>query len=499
MDYLENFKKILDSDAGFKVEDISQPAEKEVVDNRFFLFIMNVQLVKDKNDTFYTDLIKLTSDYINQLYDKNVSDFPSVVLGEDGEVVEQNYGEIDFCDMLCLTHANKELSEKLFNYVCNILEANKDVKLNIETLKNLLNRNPKLLPFSIEKIFLYRPFDYKKLVEIINKNDTLKKSNISVDDVYQLLLDTYQLNNNDVFSDLVKASDFNQNHEKIDEVLNCCDSKTFIDLTNIIKNNFNKDFDRFSFVKNRKNFCESLIFELLHYHTDENDFKLIHQILNDSEININYDFYLNDYFGQTDLKSIIALSKNPIIIKDLLSKKENIKNNYWHGEAYIELYNLYAIVGDYDKALEIFNRKYNYALDYFEEFDDDFNKRGFTYADSDYKDSIAEFISNICNSFKYSNVDYLGQRNIISQILFSDKVKYINLDKTLPILKEIFTDDDFKLLTDSLNSKYKSGNLNFVELNESGSFSYKYVVKVSNNNDVEKYFSLLNNKTYKKN
>ena len=46
MNYLKNIKKILDSDAGLIIEDMSQSANKKVIDNRFFLIEENVKLVR---------------------------------------------------------------------------------------------------------------------------------------------------------------------------------------------------------------------------------------------------------------------------------------------------------------------------------------------------------------------------------------------------------------------------------------------------------------------
>ena len=133
MNYLANIKRILDSDAGLIIEDMSQPDIKKVVDNRFSLIKQSVERVENKDDNFYTELVKLISNYINELCDKKIEDFPIIVFDENSEEIAQEYDELNSSDMLNLTHANKELSKKLFEYVCSILEVNKDVKLDIET------------------------------------------------------------------------------------------------------------------------------------------------------------------------------------------------------------------------------------------------------------------------------------------------------------------------------------------------------------------------------
>ena len=178
---LEKIKKILDSDAGL----INN--KEKVVDNRFKLIKQNISLIENKDDDFYSELISLISNYIDKLYDSKIDDFPIVVFDENGERISQEYDTLDSRDMYNLKDANRELSESLFNYVCEILKANKNVKLDIETLKRILNRNPKLFTLSVEQDYLYRTFDYEKLVKIIKSNKTLKKSSINMDEVYQLL------------------------------------------------------------------------------------------------------------------------------------------------------------------------------------------------------------------------------------------------------------------------------------------------------------------------
>ena len=67
MSNLESIKKVLDSDAGLIVEDMLKPDDKKVVDNRFFLIKQNVELIENKDDDFYAELIKLIVNYIDQL------------------------------------------------------------------------------------------------------------------------------------------------------------------------------------------------------------------------------------------------------------------------------------------------------------------------------------------------------------------------------------------------------------------------------------------------
>ena len=156
MNSLETIKRILDSDAGLIIEDMSQSTNKKVIDNRLGLIKQIINQADNKDDKFYTKLIKLISYYINQLYDKKVEDFPSIVYDGNFKKVEQKYDKLNLNDMFNLTLANEKLSKNLFEYVCSILEANKDIKVDIKTLKRLLNRNPKSFTLSVEEIYLYR-------------------------------------------------------------------------------------------------------------------------------------------------------------------------------------------------------------------------------------------------------------------------------------------------------------------------------------------------------
>ena len=67
MSCLENIKRILDSDAGLIVRDISRG--KELIDNRFALIAQCIEQVENKDDSFYAELIRLVSGYIDKLYD----------------------------------------------------------------------------------------------------------------------------------------------------------------------------------------------------------------------------------------------------------------------------------------------------------------------------------------------------------------------------------------------------------------------------------------------
>lgn len=491
---MENIKKILDSDAGLLVDNTD--GGKKVVDNRFELLKQNVDLVEDKDDNFYSELIGLISSYLSKFYDSEIDDFPMTVLDEKGELVSQDYDELTRGDIFLLRRVNRELSQNLFKYVCEMLEK-KDIKLDIETLKRLLNRNPKLFSLTVDKSYLYRLFDFHKLAKIMKENQTLKKSNININDFYQLLIDTCQIDNDEVFGCLIEPEEFKENHQKIDELLNECNSDAFATITGIIMNFFDKDYDALSIIKKRKenDFLEEVIIGLLKSSFKKSTYDLVHQLLTDESINIDYDYYWFDYAGQTSLKDIIAFSSNRTIINDLLSDEKNIQNYYYHGEACVPLFNLYAITGEYEKALENFQKRHNYAHGFTEDFSDGFNEKGYAYGGWQYEDYLVEFIRKICNSFKNEVVNVFEAKDFINRILINEKIEYINLEEVLPLVQEVLSDDDFGTLLDTLTEKYDAGNLKFIVVNDhfEGMFT-RYIIRVATEGEVNDTLSQFNKK-----
>ena len=492
---MDNIKNILDSQAGLIIKGCDYD-DREVVDNRFILLKQSIDLVENKDISFYEELVSILSDYLNKLYDIEINDFPRVVLDEKGERISQDYDKLISSDISKLRESNRDLSENLFEYVCEILNKHKDVKLSVETLTKLLNRNPKLFSLSIERSYLYRNLDFKKLVKIINENQTLTKSNISVDELYQLLINTSQIDVSEIFTGLITKEQFNDNHEKISEFLSKCNSKYFADVTKIITRNYDKEFDRLNIVKKRKesNFTERLIIQLLKSNLREEDYIFIHNLLTDKNANIDYEYDYADYFGQTSLKELIAFSGNKIIIKDLLNKEENIKNTYWYGESKIQLYRLYAIVGDYEKALENFQENYNYAYDFTGDYYKGFNQEGYASGDITYSDSLVEFIGSICKSFENEKIEYITRKNIINRILNSENVKYINLDETLPIFQETLSEEDFKILLDSIIEKHNSGGLGFIVVEEQDELYSRYAIRIASDEQMIETLASFNKK-----
>ncbi len=504
---LNKVKEILESEASLLVENAEDvvnlsrkdnTSKKKIVDNRFELITKLLDSIENKDEAFYAKLIEIVAIYIDQLYDREVNHCNIAIISSDEELDFADTIHFNSWNTINFAHKNRELAERLFNYVCNLLEDNESIKLGIETLKRLLNRNPKPLYLSIEDDYIDRPFDFERLAIILKKNQTLGKSNIEIETIYQLLLDTCQLSNEDVFINLVSLEQYTQNHSKIDEILMWCNAKAFIEITNIIRRNFDKDFDRLSIIKkrNKNKFCETLIIELLHRHCEKEDYDLIHQILIDPEIELDYDMYCSDYTGQSDLKSIIALSENRTILKDLMSKAQ-IQEYYSHGEQGIQLFVVYAIIGEYEKAIADFNEKYNFNYDLDDE-DRNWDTSGYAYGGWGYKDSLARFISKMCESFKEDETDYSTIINLINHIINSANVRYINLEETLVPIKEVLSPEDFKFLIDALLKKYKLGDLNFLSITNHEDMFTQYKISIASEDEIKTQIEDLDKKGTRK-
>lgn len=491
---IENVKKILEQEANLSIvnkegmKDLLEEendVEKKVKDNRFALLKEMIAAYPKKDEAFYESLIQVISTFINQLYERKI-DFCKVNIDNLDESIA-SIGTIHFSaeDKYILEGANRDLAELLFDAVCSILESNTDIKLSKDTLLNLLKRSPKPLSMSIEEEYVDRPFGFERLAKILNENHTLAKSSISTEDTYQLLYDACQLHS-EVFVYLVSGEEFKKSHKKIDEILMKCSAKFFVEITNIIIKYFDKDFDRFSIAKKRQNkFCSHLVITLLSSCPKEEDYNLIHQILTDPEIAINYNMKISDRCGESDLKSRIALSGNRIIIKDLLSKEDNLKNRYFHGDYSIPLYTLYAILGEYEKALANFEASYHFNYDLDDE-DETWDRFGYAYGGWEYQDSLAEFINELCKSFKQDNIDYSMIVNILSRIINNANVRFLNLDKTLIPIQTVLTPEDLKLLTDALAEKYNAGNIRFLVLEDHMSTFTRYIIRIANDEEVKK-------------
>ena len=249
---MENIKNILNSAPELLVKGNKADIKVELVDDRFEHLKQEINSLENKDDVFYAELVKLISSSFDELYNGEIKVL--IIIDKDNILTTPNdYNNICSRYDIKISRANKDFATNMFDYICDILEKNKNIKLDKETLTKLLNRNPELFTLTTEPDdYLYRLFDFKRISKILNKNQTLKKSNISTDEVYQLLIDTCQIDNQGVFGNLVSPEEFKEDNKKIVEFLGECNSKGFVDITNIIIRKLDKDFDRLSIIKKRQ-------------------------------------------------------------------------------------------------------------------------------------------------------------------------------------------------------------------------------------------------------
>ncbi len=194
----------------------SQPgltADGYKVDNRLSIIKRKVNEYGCKDDFFYYLLIKLISMNLSKIYNRKFSDWIGLVLSENEELIPQplsninNFISSNFNYIDAIQQADCEFSINLFEYVCDILESNRDIMLDAETLIRLLDRRFELSSSNLEGQH-YQTYNFSRLAKIMKENHTLEKSNISLDDTYQILMQTNQFNNEDVFGFLVNSEEF---------------------------------------------------------------------------------------------------------------------------------------------------------------------------------------------------------------------------------------------------------------------------------------------------
>ena len=474
---LDKIKKILYSQAGELSIESDKEQKGKIIDNRYNLIKENVDLIENKDNNFYTQLIKLLSEYIDEVYVPFILYFfnkngKSIYNGlSDGTYQSYEDWHRYYENEEKLHNINCDLAHKLFEYICNILENNKDVTLDIETLSRLLNRKTQKLRQGPEyPSRTYRTYNFQKLVKIIKDNQMLEKMNITTDDKYQMIIDSYQII--DIITEIISPKEFQDNHKKIDELLMSCAPKMFVDITNIIIENLDNNYDVLDILQKRMlkiykriNY-EEFIIDLLDDQSSEpriNYYNFIHKLLNNKNISIDYNYcYSNPFGGSGSFKGDLSATNNRTIIKDLLSNPENIEDIYESGGYHIYLFELYAVMGEYKQAIDKFNESNgtNYL-------DKELTNNGYLDKGYHYGDPTAKFISKICQSFAQDNIEYQKRREILNKILINDNLKLLNLGQTfldapLPYVKETLSKEDFEKLLQTLIERYNNGNLKFI-------------------------------------
>lgn len=530
---MEPIKQILDNQ---NVVVHLQDRKIEIEDERINNLIHFIDSDK-RNDAFYQQVIDELVREIDFLYQKEPPVFTGVVV-DSQEKVLPNYKSIcqdrwnvtssknqnRLQDLLMYTSPNREhtsqedqieeaiytlekierqvtrsdrrLAENIFRYIKTILENHPDITFKKETITRLFNTNPELFPFSSDEIYDDRMLDYASLAKIMNQNKTLEKSGFTTEDILKLLIDTYQVRNEKIWKEFLTPEQVQTSHQTIDEFLSHCNAKMFVHISNIITRNFDANYDRYTLIKehskDNKAFPTVVLKELSHVAETEADYQLMEQLLTDDEIQIDWNLSHRDYFSETDinLKTDLALTRNPKILSILLQNPNRIHTYYSYGEAiYISLFEIYAILGDYEKSIQALEEKFHDNQNYASYVDNPQEKlqKGIPIVIPPYfQDVFTQYIETLVKSFEDRKINENKRKEILSRVLNSKAITYINPIEVLEKMEPTLSKENFQELVNKLREREQNGEIRFVTREEYG---LDQIIRTIKEDEVERVFS----------
>lgn len=395
-----------------------------------------------------------------------------------------------------VTRSDRRLAENLFRYIGTILENYPDITLRKETITRLFNTNPELFPFSVDEIYDDRMLDYVSLAAIMNQNKTLEKSGFTTEDILKLLIDTYQVRNEKIWREFLTPKQLQTSHQTIDEFLSHCNAKMFVHISNIITRNFDANYDRYTLIKehskDNKAFPTAVLKELSHVAETEADYQLMKRLLTDDEIQIDWNLSHRDYFSETDinLKTDLALTRNPKILSILLQDSNRIHTYYSYDEAiYISLFEIYAILGDYKKSIQTFEEKFHDNQNYASYVDNPQKKlqKGIPIVIPPYfQDVFTQYIETLIKSFEDRKINENKRKEILSRVFNSKTITYINPAEVLEEIEPTLSKETFQELVTRLREREQNGEIRFVTREEYG---LDQIIRTIKEDEVERVFS----------
>ncbi len=395
-----------------------------------------------------------------------------------------------------VTRSDRRLAENLFRYIGTILENYPDITLKKETITRLFNTNPELFPFSVDEIYDDRMLDYVSLAAIMNQNKTLEKSGFTTEDTLKLLIDTYQVRNEEIWREFLTPEQLQTSHQTIDEFLSHCNAKMFVHISNIITRNFDANYDRYTLIKehskDNKAFPTAVLKELSHVAETEADYQLMKRLLTDDEIQIDWNLSHRDYFSETDinLKTDLALTRNPKILSILLQDSNRIHTYYSYDEAiYISLFEIYAILGDYEKSIQTFEEKFHDNQNYASYVDNPQKKlqKGIPIVIPPYfQDVFTQYIETLVKSFEDRKINEIKRKEILSRVFNSKTITYINPAEVLEEIEPTLSKETFQELVTRLREREQNGEIRFVTREEYG---LDQIIRTIKEDEVERVFS----------
>lgn len=530
---MEPIKQILDNQ---NVVVHLQDRKIEIEDKRIYNLVHFIDSDK-RNDAFYQQVIDELVREIDFLYQKDPPVFTGIVVDSqekalpDYKSVCQNRWNVTspknqnrLQDLLMYTSSNSErtsqedqieeaiytlekiqrqvtrsdrrLAENLFRYIGTILENYPDITLRKETITRLFNTNPELFPFSVDEIYDDRMLDYVSLAAIMNQNKTLEKSGFTTEDILKLLIDTYQVRNEKIWREFLTPEQLQTSYQTIDEFLSHCNAKMFVHISNIITRNFDANYDRYTLIKehnkDNKAFPTAVLKELSHVAETEADYQLMKRLLTDDEIQIDWNLSHRDYFSETDinLKTDLALTRNPKILSILLQDSNRIHTYYSYDEAiYISLFEIYAILGDYEKSIQTFEEKFHDNQNYASYVDNPQKKlqKGIPIVIPPYfQDVFTQYIETLVKSFEDRKINENKRKEILSRVFNNKTITYINPAEVLEEIEPTLSKETFQELVTRLREREQNGEIRFVTREEYG---LDQIIRTIKEDEVERVFS----------
>ena len=493
---LDEIIKYLESDAFLAKTN----EEFEVYDYRLNHIKNVINKEKNKDNLYYNNLFKLIVNKLDYLLEKEYL----YGFSYNSKGIKSPQNDTNREEKRQLIRANITFAQNLFSFLCELLENNKNIVLDIQILKKLFNRGSKESSLYVDSFEITKPFSFRKMAEIISNNKMITKMELNTDNIYQFLIDTHQLHDESIFNSFISKEQFLNNHLKIDEVLKTCNAKTFYIITSNILHNYDENFDIFKYLKERHSneFCENYMFEAL---KDKLDIKLepvIYTIMTNPSIKIDYNKRYDDFVGQTNLKSLIAYNGSKRMVINLLSDKNNIEDYYYQGENKLPLYIVLTRIGDLDHAIKVFDRIYDGEKEYVNEDNRDLEKYGYRRLDIDSYSKRDNLIRLLMEMFKSNNgIMFEIRMDFVKKILSNKKIKYVDIDGVVEILKDYLLDEDFAEICRNLLERRNKKEIEFIKIGELERYESPisiYYARIMDNNDINLLFNLEHNISLKK-
>lgn len=401
--------------------------------------------------------------------------------------------------------ANINLSNALFAYIGKLIQENPDITLSYDTLRVLLDTQPAPFYDSIENLYYSkRQYNFQSLAEILKQNNTLKKSGLSTEDTYQLLIDTHQIHKPEMWLALLTPEEVqSSSHQVLDDFLNGCDISTFITINDFFAKLFDPSYDPYTKLIKRiqKNpeMATTILERLCRKASTEQDYNFIADVLTNKNITIDYNKQFRDYINDTGytITSSLALTRNPKILSILMQDSNKKYCFYGYSDVtFITSYEIDAILGDYENSIQKFRTQYrdmqNYSA-YVDNPEEKLKKQESFEIPPYATDILVQYMDTLTESFKKRQIPEEMQKNILIRIFESDCIGYMNLKEVLEKLQESQTQENMEAIITILQRRNQQGQIHFIQK----IIHWEQIISVMNDQEIQDVFTKMQpSKTY---